>query len=208
MIDQTQRSIEDFLNATAQRSPTPGGGAIAALVGSLAASLSRMVAAYSLTKKTAPEARTLIEDAAVKLHRSDELLRALIAQDAMAYEAMTAARKAAQDDPSQASDYQASILAAIAVPMEIAGVASHALGVLNEIHTITNRYLHSDLGAAAIIAHAAAEAARFMVLVNLADLESTPMRERLTREINETVRHCRDHRVAIEGFVNSALEPV
>lgn len=206
MIDHTTHTIEEFLSAAARRSPTPGGGAVAALTGSLAAALSRMVAAYSLGKTTAPEARTVIEDAAFKLRRSDELLRALMTQDAVAYEAMTAARKGAGNDPSQAAAYQESILAAIAIPMEIAGLASHTLGVLHGLQSVANRYLLSDLGAAAVIAHAAAEAARFMVLVNLAELESDDLRKRLTGEINQTVCHCREHRLSIKSFVNSALE--
>ncbi len=206
MTDHTTHTIEAFLGATAQRSPTPGGGAVAALTGSLSAALSRMVAAYSIGKTTAPEARVAIKDAAFKLRRDDELLRALMTQDAEAYAAMTTARKRAKSDPNQTGAYQESILAAIAVPMEIAGLASHTLGVLHGLQLVANRYLHSDLGAAAVIAHAAADAARFMVLVNLAEIESDDLRVRLADEINDTLRHCREHRLAVEAFVNAAFE--
>lgn len=208
MKDHTTESIGAFLNATSERIPAPGGGAVAALTGALGACLSRMVVAYSVGKNTAPEVRAVMETAAGKLHRGDELLRALIAQDATAYEAMTAARHRVQTDPECAGDYQAAVLRAIAVPMEIAGVCSHVLRVLHDIQGMAGRYMLSDLGASAVIAHAGAEAARFMVLVNLSELDSSELRGRLTVEIDDTVRHCHDHRVAIEQFVRAALEAV
>ena len=58
MDDFTNRSIETFLDDTARRAPTPGGGAIAALTGALGAALARMAAAYSVRKDTPPQTRS------------------------------------------------------------------------------------------------------------------------------------------------------
>ncbi len=207
MDDLTNRSIETFLDDTAKRAPTPGGGAIAALTGALGAALARMVTAYSVGKDTPPETRSAVEAPAIKLHRADELMRAFVTQDAKAYADMTAARKAARLDPEKLAAYQQSVLTAVSVPMEIAGVASSALTAMEELKSVANRYLLSDLGAAAVIAHAASEAARFMVAVNLPELSDQDVRRKLLDEINETVEHCRQRREAVERFVNDALEP-
>jgi len=207
MEDFTTRTIDAFLDATGRREPTPGGGAIAAVTGALGSALSRMVAAYSVGKDTTPETRGKVEAAAVKLHRADELLRALATQDAKAYAAMTAAKKAARLDPAQKPAYERSVLNAISVPMEIAGVASSALMAMEELKSVANQYLLSDLGAAAVIAHAAAVAARFMVVVNLPELSDPNVRGKLLAEIDETVDHCRQRCEAVERFVNDALQP-
>ena len=47
--------LDEFLNAVAAREPTPGGGAVAATAGALGAALARMVAAYSISPKVAPD---------------------------------------------------------------------------------------------------------------------------------------------------------
>ncbi len=207
MDDLTNRSIETFLDDTGQRAPTPGGGAIAALTGALSAALGRMVAAYSVGRDTSPQTRSAVEAPAIKLHRADELLRALVTQDAKAYADMTAARNAARVDPDKLAAYQQSVLTAVSVPMEIAGMASSALTAMEELKSVANPYLLSDLGAAAVIAHAASEAARFMVTVNLPELSDVDVRRKLLDEVNETIEHCRQHREAVLRFVNDALEP-
>ena len=177
------------------------------MTGALSAALARMVAAYSVGKDTPPQTRSAVEAPAIKLHRADELLRALVTQDAKAYADMTAARKAARVDPEKQPAYQQSVLTAVSVPMEIAGVASSALTAMEELKSVANQYLLSDLGAAAVIAHAASTAARFMVVVNLPELSDPSVRRKLLDEINETVDHCRQRREAVERFANDALEP-
>ena len=162
---------------------------------------------FCLGKDTSPQTRSAVEAPAIKLQRADELLPALVTQDARAYAGMTAARKAARVDPEKRAAYQQSVLAAVSVPMTIAGVASSALTAMEELRSVANQYLLSDLGAAAVIAHAASEAARFMVTVNLPELSDQDVRRKLLDEINETVEHCRQHREAVLRFVNDALEP-
>ena len=49
-VDQTN-TLADFLDATAARQPTPGGGAVTALAGVLAAAIGEMVLNYSVGKK-------------------------------------------------------------------------------------------------------------------------------------------------------------
>ncbi len=47
MDDLTKLTVESFLDEVADRTPTPGGGAVSALAGALACAMARMVAAYS-----------------------------------------------------------------------------------------------------------------------------------------------------------------
>jgi len=206
MTDSVNQTLESFLNATADRSPTPGGGAVASLVGSLGTSLSRMVTAYSVGPKASPESKAIVETRATRLHRADQLLRALVDQDAAAYQAMTEARKKARDDHALRPAFQQAVLEAIAVPMQVAGLASDALAAMDDLKFAANRFLLSDLAAAAVVTLASARAARYMVLVNVPELDDDAMRSRVTREIDRTLLHCRDHETSIERFVDDALE--
>jgi formiminotetrahydrofolate cyclodeaminase len=206
MDDLTKRSVDDFLDAVARRTPTPGGGSVAGAAGALACALARMAADYSMGKDTVSNIRDRTEAVLNRLRGADEILRGLVTQDAVAYAAMSAAGKAARDNPAAKSAYQDAVLAAVAVPMETAALASHALAAMDELKDFANRQLLSDLGVAAVLAEAAARAAWYMVAVNLPQLADTTTRTKLRGNIDETIRHCECHRRSVEAFVRSHLE--
>jgi len=141
-----------------------------------------------------------------RLRGADEILRGLVTQDAVAYAAMSAAGKAAHDIPAAKPAYQDAVLAAVAVPLEAAAAASHALSAMDELKDFANRQLLSDLGVAAVLAEAAARAAWYMVAVNLPQLSDAATRTRLRGNIDETIRHCEGYRRSVETFVRSYLE--
>jgi formiminotetrahydrofolate cyclodeaminase len=206
MDDLTKRTVDDFLDAVAERAPTPGGGSVAAAAGALACALARMAAAYSVGKNTEPRIRDRTEAVLNRLHGADEILRGLVTQDAIAYAAMSAAAKAARENVVTKPTFQEVVLAAVAVPMETAAVASHALAAMDELKDFANRRLLSDFGVAAVLAEAAARAAWYMASVNLPELTDAPARTKLRANIDETVRHCGDHRRSIEVYVRRHLE--
>jgi formiminotetrahydrofolate cyclodeaminase len=206
MQDFTQLSVNDFLDQVADKTPTPGGGGVAAAAGALACAMAKMVAGYSINKKADESARRRIEDLAVRLHRADELLRASITQDAEAYVNMTAAAKAAKDDKTRQPAHHDAILAAIAVPMEMAATASNALSAMDELKALASRYLISDLGVAAVIADACAQAAQCSVLVNLGALPDEATQTRIATDIEAVVAHCAERRGSIQAYVRDHLE--
>ena len=206
MDDLTKRSVDDFLDAVAQRTPTPGGGSVACAAGALACALARMAADYSIGKNTEPSVRDQTEAVLNRLRGADEILRGLVTQDAVAYAAMSEAGKVARDIPAAKPAYQDAVLAAVAVPLEAAAAASHALSAMDELKDFANRQLLSDLGVAAVLAEAAARAAWYMVAVNLPQLSDAATRTRLRGNIDETIRHCEGYRRSVETFVRSYLE--
>ncbi len=215
MDDLTKLGVDDLLDRTADRTPTPGGGSVAGLAGALSCALGGMVAAYSVNQKTEPQVSEQVEGFARRFHRADQLLRALITRDAMAYAKMTEAareRKKAQTtgDKKEIATvqvaYERTVLAALAVPVEMAALVSNALATMDEFKTVASRYLLSDLGIAAVLADATARAARYTVWVNARELSDTTRRTRVVREIDAIVAHCAGHRESVEGFVRGHLE--
>lgn len=209
MEELTALPVERFLDETAARQRTPGGGAVTALTGALACALTRMVAAYSVGKNTEASKRQAVETMSERFARADNLMRALVTEDARAYLAMTDAARALKEAGAsgEAKDrYQKAVLAAVAVPMEIAAVASDALATMDEFKSSAGKYLISDLGVAAVLAQGAARAARYMVLVNVGQLDDAGMRSKLAGSMEEIVRHCDTRLASIEGFVRQHLE--
>ena len=206
MTDLAEMNMELFLDELADRTPTPGGGGATALVVALACALARMVAAYSIGKKTDPSNRARIEAVMLQFQRADQLARALITRDAEAYKAMTEAARAAKTDPSARAAWQDAVLTATAVPMEVAAIASNALAAMEEIKAIASRWLLSDLGVAAVVADAASSAASYTISVNAGQLDGRAKATSIRDEIQHIVQHCARHREAIEVFVRDRLE--
>ena len=69
MYDHTH-TIEQFLDATAAKQPTPGGGSVTALAGALAASMGEMVLNYSVGKKGLEAHQDQLKPALHEFHRA------------------------------------------------------------------------------------------------------------------------------------------
>lgn len=199
MNEFTRLTVAEFLDRLADRKPTPGGGAVAAAAGGLACAMGRMVAAYSVGKKTTDDVCGRVDPIREQLRRLDEMLRRMIAEDAVAYTHMTSV------DRSDAVAYQAAVVAAVSVPMGIAAAASEALAVLDDLKADANRYLLSDLGVAAVMADAAARSAAYSVRVNLPEVADSATRDRLAGDIGRILGHCDGRRASIEAFVGDRL---
>ncbi len=204
MEELKRQSFEDFLNAIAARTPTPGGGAVAASTGALACAMGRMVIAYSAKAKTPEADRAAIEAVLDNLRHIDERLRDSILLDADAYRTMTVA--ANQFEKSSAA-YQETVLAAIAVPMDIAALSSQSLEILDEFKNRSSRYLRSDLGVSAVLAEATARAAAYSVWVNLPELADAARAKELKQEISTMLGECHKRHDSITAFVDAALQP-
>jgi len=210
MDDFAKLSIDSYLDQVGDRTPTPGGGGVTGLAGALACALARMVVAFSVRKKTEPAVRDQMETTARRFHRMDQLLRALITQDATAYAAMTEAAASRRLQPSRTSPahaaYNGAVLAAATVPMEMAAVASNALTTMDELKPVASGYLLSDLAVAVVLADATARACFYTVRVNAREVSNTATRARLLSDIDEITEHCARRRESVETFVREHLE--
>jgi len=207
MSDLASKSFSSLLDAIGQRSPSPGGGAVASAAGALSCAMARMVVAYSIKKSTPDAARKEYQAVLEGFARTDRLLRALMEQDAQAYEAMTAAGAARKDDDeASTAAYREAVLRAIGVPMEMAALAVDALHTMDQFKESANRYLVSDLGVAAVLAHATAQAAAFSVRINLKELADSELRTRIASDLERTLARCQEHRDAVQAYVGALLE--
>ena len=189
LIDLT---VSGFDAEVAAASPAPGGGAAAALAGSVAAALVAMVCRLSVGRDdlatTADElAKTL--DAAEGLRRR---LLELIDEDTAAFDAVMIAVRLPKAEEAQrvarVAALERATLAAAAVPLETLTAAARTLALAGALVGRANPAAASDLGVAVELARAAAEGALLNVAINLGALppggDVDRLRQASAREID------------------------
>lgn len=165
-------SIASFTSRLAARTPTPGGGAAAGVVGALAAALGEMVLAYSIDP--AHPAEDLV---AVAREMTEGRRRFLVLadEDAASYDGVRAAkrgRKERPSDPSAQAAYLGAVRHAAEVPFETARRARELAKRLDSVRARTRAALGSDLVTSLAMFQAAMEGALANVAINLEDLKA------------------------------------
>ncbi len=168
MEDYLSFSVRDFAAATAEKRPTPGGGTVAGVVGALATALGEMVLNFTRGKKAFAEFTDAHEALAVRLARARGMFADLTADDAAAYTLYTEANKC--EDETKAAKMATALAAAIDVPRQMAALAISVMESLIALGEHCNKYLLTDLSAAAILAEAVVRLSDYNVRVNTAGL--------------------------------------
>jgi formiminotetrahydrofolate cyclodeaminase len=188
MYDATT-ALGQFLQAAAARQPAPGGGSVTALVGALSASMGEMVVNYSLGKKGLEAHQTDLRAALSELTRARGLMLQLMAEDQLAYEALTAARKLPEGSPQRRDQFPAALLASISTPQAVAAAAVAVLGLCDRLVDISNRFLLSDLAVSADLAMATVRCAVYNVRANLPDVTDASDRQKIEQTAAALVAH-------------------
>jgi len=176
MHDQNS-TIAAFLDAAAAKSPTPGGGSVAALAGALAASMGEMCVNYSIGKKGLEAHQADFAACLRELSHARAMLLQLMVEDQAAYDVMTAARKLPADDPRRQGKLDAATLACLRVPEAIAAVGLAILQQCDRLAGTSNVYLLSDLAVCADLAVATVRCGLNNVRANLSSLTDPADRE-------------------------------
>lgn len=155
-----------LLASLASKTPAPGGGAAAGLLGATAAALAGMVVAYSIGKKAHEADRSLLEDAAARLEAIRARFLELADEDAEAYAALNALQKRPSDDPVRIEREPEALRRAIGAPESARALAMDLLALTETLVGRTNRWLASDLAIAAVAGEGAAVAAGWNVRIN------------------------------------------
>lgn len=192
--DYPSLPLRDFIDDIASKSPTPGGGSVAAVAGAMAASLSRMVLEYTVGKPAFAQHDQKLRESLGMLKQAGGRFIALANEDMRAYEAVLASRKAGPAVQEQAN------LRAIAVPMEMVSLAASVLSRLDDLKAVTNPRLLGDLQASAILVCAAGESAACTVRDNLGSLADPAQASRMEGELQKLRTQSEQYKLAITGY--------
>lgn len=169
-------TLADLLTAIGSKTPTPGGGAVAAVVSAIAASLGQMVLRYSQGKKNLLEHDELHRSALAQLEALGKRAMELAEADATAYGKLNELWKLDKADPKRVQAWPAAVDAAIDAPQQLLRACMDMLHIMHSLTGRTNRMLDSDLAIAAVLAEAAARSAAWNVRINL-PLVDDPLRQ-------------------------------
>jgi methenyltetrahydrofolate cyclohydrolase len=138
----------ELLDRFASPDPTPGGGSAAALAGGLGAALVAMVCAMPKTRTGATEERARLDAALAWVGEAGHRLRALVEEDARAYDAVMAAYRLPKATEAEKAARKAAIAAALVrateVPLETAEACLVVLKAAGEAAAHGNQNALSD----------------------------------------------------------------
>jgi glutamate formiminotransferase/formiminotetrahydrofolate cyclodeaminase len=163
-------SLTDFADETASESPAPGGGSIAAYVGSLGASLATMVANLSSHKKGWDERWEEFSNWAEKGQQyKDELLR-LVDADTKAFNqilnAMGLPKGSDEEKAARTKAIQEATKFAIEIPFKVMQTSYDSMEVIKAMAEVGNPNSVSDAGVGALCARSAVMGAFMNVRIN------------------------------------------
>ncbi|OLS27581.1 MAG: Methenyltetrahydrofolate cyclohydrolase [Candidatus Heimdallarchaeota archaeon LC_3] len=182
------KSVIEFLNETASDSPAPGGGSVAALAGSLAASLGVMVCNLTLGKEKYSDVEDEIKEISSKLQVNMKRLNELIDEDANAFNDVMEAFKMPKDSEEQktirSDAIQKGYKKAISVPIETARYSLECLGFINTLVKKGNQNAITDAGTGALMALSGVRGAIYNIKINLTSIKDQDYVKNIKNEVN------------------------
>ena len=194
-------SVTDFLAATAAKTPTPGGGSVAGVVGGLAVALGEMSLNFTRGKKSFAAHEETYEQVGKRLANARRMFQDLVADDVSAYRLYQQTSRL-DETPEKDEAMQLAVAAAIDVPREATKLA---LAVLNDLLGLSDKcskWLVSDLVAAAALAVAAVRLSDYNVRINAPQVDDETAR----KEIRQTSANDVARAVALHEQIEQAVE--
>ncbi|MBK7876792.1 MAG: cyclodeaminase/cyclohydrolase family protein [Planctomycetes bacterium] len=199
-------SLTAFSDRIAERTPTPGGGSVAAHLVELGCALSAMAGRFT----SGPKFVAVEPAMSARLEELERLRRAaapLVDQDTAAYDAVTAAYKLPKatepEKQARTAAVQAAVLGALDIPARTLSVALAGLRLAAAAAPDLNPNLVSDAASGAYCLASGAEAAFYNVRINAASLADKELAARRLAESERELAEVRElfarTRAAIEA---------
>lgn len=188
-MDFCALSVKDFLKKVAEKSPTPGGGAVGAVVAALAASLGSMVANLTIGKKGYEDVEGYMESALEVFEAESNYLCDLVNKDIQAFDQVMSAYKlpknTEEEKNSRAMKIQQSLKTAIEVPFDLARRCKNIIVNVERMAKWGNTNVISDAESAAHILVAVYRVARSNVMINMKSLKDPDYSTWIIEEMNQ-----------------------
>ncbi|NOZ48057.1 MAG: glutamate formimidoyltransferase [Chlorobi bacterium] len=202
-------TLKEFSDETASESPAPGGGSIAAFMGSLGISLATMVANLSSHKRGWDDRWEEFSVWAEKGQTLKQKLLAMVDEDTNAFnEIMSAFGLPKSNDKEKAFRKDAIERAtknAIEVPFKVMQLAYESLEIIKAMAETGNPNSVTDAGVGALAASAAVSGAFLNVKINAAGLEDKNFVEHIINEANIIEKDTKKIESEILKIVNNKI---
>lgn len=200
-------TVQAFADETAAESAAPGGGSVAALLGTLGAALGTMVANLSAHKRGWDERWEEFSQWAERGQRlKDDLLR-LVDEDTIAFERVMTALGLPKGTPEEKATRAAALAAAnfgaLEVPWQVMRTAFEAFDLLAAMAETGNPASASDAGVGAICARAAVRGAWLNVRTNAGGVKDKARLDEILSAGAQLERAAAEREAAILAIVES-----
>ncbi|XP_054168271.1 formimidoyltransferase-cyclodeaminase-like [Oppia nitens] len=181
------KSVKEFVQLVGDRITAPGGGSVAANVGSLGIALAAMVAKMSYGKKMFEHNDAIMRRLIPPINLSINEMLSLVDTDTNAYNDYVLALKLPQTTPEELKQRENAIemglKGAIAVPLRLARISSKHWDSLKELAHIIHYPTKSDLQVGANCLKVGILGAYYNVMTNISDIKDENYKTTITNEI-------------------------
>jgi len=188
-MDVGSLTIDDFLTRLGSSDPTPGGGALAAVAGAMAAAMLAMVCNLTLGRERYADVETDVRLILAQCLESQQRLIQLANEDAVSYLAVRDAyrlpRGSDAERSARADAIERAMHRATEVPVATASSARAVLGLAARSAEITNVSVLGDVAVAARLALGAAGGAADQARLNLLSLADADLVSRNRAQIDD-----------------------
>lgn len=173
-------TLKTYLKKLSAKTPTPGGGSAAALVGALGAALVSMAAKYNLKRAKTESAKKKIKAIANFSEKAVLKLVALMREDERAY--LKLAKELKKCRPCKLlSLYKNALLP----PMEICSIAAETAPKAKELIGFSSASIMSDVIESAILLESAFFSAKLNVEINLLSIEDASYKKKIKSALDK-----------------------
>jgi glutamate formiminotransferase / formiminotetrahydrofolate cyclodeaminase len=201
--------VTRFVDEVSTESPAPGGGSVAALMGSLAAALATMVANLTVGKKGYEDAWPALAELAEQGQDVKAKLVRAVDEDTDAFNRVMDAMRLPKGTPEQAAERDRAIedanKSAAEVPLQTARLCLDAIRLAGLAARRGNRNSASDAGVAALAGRAGVDGAVLNVLINLGSIRDLEFKARCVAETTALANDARTACDAVQAYVVSSF---
>lgn len=205
----SKMTLRQFANETASESPAPGGGSIAAYIGSLGAALATMVANLSSHKKGWDARWETFSDWAERGQALKDALLKKVDEDTAAFNAVMEAMQLPKSNDVEKAARKAALQAAtkyaIEVPLNTMRLSLESFDIIKAMAEIGNPNSVSDAGVGALCARAAVRGAYLNVKINASGFDDKDFIEKTLKEAAEIVKKSAFFEEEILNIVESKM---
>ncbi|NLV77383.1 MAG: cyclodeaminase/cyclohydrolase family protein [Tissierellia bacterium] len=190
------KTVKDYVLQVASKEPTPGGGSVAALAGSLGAALTSMVGNLTIGRKIYEElddeTKKEVDANFEKLQKSIEELIKIVDEDTKAFDGVMEAFKMPKETEEEKAKRSAAIQEgykkALEVPYRCAEECFNVLKLQKVFAHHGNVNAITDVGVGALLAATGLEGALLNVKINLLSIKDEKYRREMEEKVNTLLK--------------------
>lgn len=209
-----ERTAKDFVYDVASENPTPGGGSVAALVGSLGGALTNMVGNLTIDKKiyenVPQDKKAVMEKNFREIELLVEELIDLVDEDSTAFDDVMQAfklpKETDEDKKKRSEAIQSGYKKALEVPLRCGEKCYEVLKYQDVFAEYGNINAITDVGVGTLLAYSGLEGALFNVTINLKSIKDQDYKEEMEKRVEDLLNGGKELREELLEVVYKRLK--